>query len=88
MTKVSKVKKKKKATKRKATPSVEQKWVELKESANSEVQDYNVNGNFSVNTSIQHPKFGVGVVTEAFHNKIEVHFQEGSKSLVQNRGQI
>ena len=79
-------KKKKVTRKRKKTPSTVEVWEGLKEDIDENtVQDYNVRGSFSAKTAIRHPKFGLGVVTESLHNKIEVMFKEGSKSLIQNR---
>ncbi len=61
-------------------------WHEMKETVDvNAVQDYNVKGTFSANSAINHPKFGLGIVTESLHSKIEVVFKEGPKSLVQNR---
>ncbi|MCB0390995.1 MAG: hypothetical protein KDD58_06885 [Bdellovibrionales bacterium] len=77
--------KKKTRTRRKSLSTVEV-WEGLKENADLDtVQDYNVRGSFSENSAIKHPKFGIGIVTESLHSKIEVVFKEGSKSLVQNR---
>ena len=52
----------------------------------SNVQPYQMNKKYAMATAIQHPKFGVGFVTSAVGDKIEVAFEEGARSLVHNRG--
>lgn len=70
----------------KIAAAVAKKWEEVKEQADTEqMVDYNVNGQYAVNTTIHHPKFGMGIVIESSHQKIEVQFEAGAKSLVQNR---
>jgi hypothetical protein len=49
------------------------------------VQPYNMRSKFGLAVAIQHPKFGVGFVTAATPEKIEVAFQEGGRALVHNR---
>lgn len=34
---------------------------------------------------IEHPKFGLGVVTRSFDTKIDVNFSDGARALVHNR---
>ncbi len=83
---MTEVKKKKKVTRRRKTPTPEEVWEGLKnESDLDKMKDYSVKGNFPANSPINHPKFGLGVVTEVYPNKIDVVFKDGLKSLVQNR---
>lgn len=79
---------KKKKTKRKSTraTSPEAKWEALKEKTDlSNVSPYTIRGNFEAETAIEHPKFGLGVVTMALKEKIHVTFQDGEKLLIHNR---
>jgi len=77
---------KKKTTRRKKAPDPKEIWDELKGQVNVEsATNYSMGGTFESNTAIQHPKFGIGVVTEAMSNKIEVTFEDGPKALVHNR---
>lgn len=81
-------KKKKTGTgrKRKKTPTPEEVWTELKGKVDMEnVESYNMRKRFDPETAIDHPKFGVGVITEANGVSIMVTFQDGEKSLVHNR---
>ncbi len=58
-------------------------WQELKEKfSNTSPQSYSIDGSFSVNATIDHSHFGLGIVTSSFANKIEVCFEEGVKALV------
>ncbi len=49
------------------------------------VQPYDMKSRFGLATAIRHPKFGVGFVTSATPEKIEVAFEEGGRALVHNR---
>lgn len=49
------------------------------------IQPYNMRSKFNLATAIQHPKFGLGFVTSASPEKIEVAFEEGGRALVHNR---
>ena len=40
---------------------------------------------FALANAIEHPKFGLGFVTAATNEKIEVMFSEGGRALVHNR---
>ncbi len=61
-------------------------WTELNEKIGAaKAQPYNMKAKFELATAINHPKFGIGFVTMATNEKIDVHFQEGSRSLVHNR---
>jgi uncharacterized Zn finger protein len=76
---------KKKAPKTKA-PDFAAMWSELKTQIGTErVVPYNMKTRFSLANAIEHPKFGIGFVTSATPEKIEVVFQEGGRALVHNR---
>jgi hypothetical protein len=61
-------------------------WNELRASIGVEkLMPYNMKSRFVLANAINHPKFGVGFVTVATADKIEVAFQEGGRSLVHNR---
>lgn len=49
------------------------------------LQPYNMRTKYTLATAIQHPKFGIGFVTAATPEKIEVAFEEGGRALVHNR---
>ena len=78
---------KKKTTRRKKNePSSEEVWSSLKEEVGMDtVVPYTMTGAFEVNMAIDHPKFGIGVVTASQSHKIEVAFEDGSRSLGHNR---
>jgi hypothetical protein len=86
------VAKKKKATgnglgrTRKKAPSAQELWSELKSKADLDrAESYNMKKKFGPTMAINHPKFGVGIVTEANAMSIVVTFEDGPKSLVHNR---
>jgi hypothetical protein len=63
-----------------------QKWTELKDQfATGEVKAYSMAQEFKLNTAIQHPKFGLGIVTQVFGHMIQVTFQDLDRSLVHRR---
>lgn len=73
-------------TKKKA-PSAQETWIELKGKVNlDQAETYNMKKKFVASTAINHPKFGVGIITEANGLSIMVAFEDGQKSLVHNRG--
>ena len=76
--------KKKKTSRKSQKPEVI--WQELKDKVDLEAtQPYNMRTCYSVDTPIDHPKFGLGIVTDSNGAAIEVTFEDGSKSLVHNR---
>mgnify|MGYP001314531265 CR=1 FL=1 len=82
----AKKKTKKKTTRRRKTPSPEEVWEGLKEKADlNNIQPYKMTGSFEENAAIEHPKFGLGIVTGSIHGKIEVVFKDGQRDLVQDR---
>lgn len=52
----------------------------------AKVVPYKISARFEVANAIQHAKFGLGFVTSASSDRIEVAFVEGVKPLVHNRG--
>ena len=78
---------KKKSTKKtKAESAHEETWNELKEKfSDLPPEVYSIRGSFRADTVIDHPTFGLGVVTESAGHKIEVCFQEGMKTLMHRR---
>lgn len=61
-------------------------WTELKEKfSDLPPEAYSIRGSFRVDTLIDHPSFGVGVVTGAHTSKIEVCFAEGIKTLIHRK---
>lgn len=62
------------------------RWEEVKDLIKqSEKQPYSMRAAFSVNATIDHPKFGIGVVTSTAAQSMEVVFEDGTRSLVHNR---
>ncbi|MEC4675694.1 MAG: hypothetical protein VST72_02060 [Nitrospirota bacterium] len=50
---------------------------------------YRIDGNFEKDETIDHSKFGIGIVLYVIQNdKIEVLFKEGPKLLVQNKESV
>lgn len=49
------------------------------------VVPYGMKSNFGVANAVQHPTFGLGFVTMATAEKIEVAFESGVRSLIHNR---
>lgn len=77
------------AAKRAATKKADHSalWNELKTQIGTDnVVNYNMKMKYAMAAAIEHPKFGLGFVTNSFHDKIEVAFQEGGRFLVHNRG--
>lgn len=54
--------------------------------APGDAQKYNMKAAFKVNSKVDHPKFGVGIIRSALPDKIEVVFQDEVRNLVHNRG--
>jgi sRNA-binding protein len=71
---------------RKSEPDHAAVWNDLKTQIGVEkILPYNMRMKFSLANAIEHPKFGIGFVTAATNEKIEVAFQEGGRALVHNR---
>lgn len=61
-------------------------WNELKEKFGDLTPEvYSVRGSYPANSALDHPTFGLGIVTESYPNKIEVCFEEGVKTLIHSR---
>ena len=54
--------------------------------AAGDAANYNMKMKFALNSKIQHPKFGTGVVRAVQPDKIEVIFEDEIRNLVHNRG--
>ncbi len=81
---------KKKATTRKTTrrksTSHKGQYEALMESIGPDNTDsYTIRGEFKADTAIEHPKFGLGFVTESLPHKIVVMFPDEQRELVHNR---
>lgn len=61
-------------------------YIEMKEKfSGKEVKPYDMKKYFEVESSINHPKFGLGFVIKTNPDKIEVMFEDSFKNLVHNR---
>lgn len=67
-------------------PSSAGRWEEVKGLVNeSEKQSYSMKTTFPLHATVDHPKFGVGVVTAVAGHSMEVVFPDGARSLVHGR---
>jgi hypothetical protein len=64
----------------------EKRWRELREKTPGSAAAYNMKTAFLPQTTIQHPKFGLGIVVGVTPQSIQVVFEDGERSLVHNRG--
>ncbi|MAE72471.1 MAG: hypothetical protein CL675_00150 [Bdellovibrionaceae bacterium] len=63
-----------------------QQWRELRDKiGDSGAKKFTIKAQFDVDDAIDHPKFGLGFVTYANTEKIDVAFEDGPKSLIHNR---
>lgn len=71
----------------KAAPAKQMdKFTELKGKFGSgNILPYKMTVSFTLNSAIDHPKFGLGIVTEVGSNSIQVTFQDLDRSLVHGR---
>jgi hypothetical protein len=61
-------------------------WGELRtQIGTANLVPYEMRSKYSLANAINHPKFGVGFVTSATKDKIDVAFEGGGRSLVHNR---
>lgn len=61
-------------------------WADLKNQIGTDnVVPYSMKSKFELANTINHPKFGVGFVTNATNEKVDVAFEDGSRALVHNR---
>jgi len=76
--------KKKKTSKK--TGNHKGRWEELTQKASPDgASPYNMKKAFEVEAVIEHPKFGLGVVTALTSSSIQVVFEDQERSLVHNR---
>ena len=79
---------KKKATKKKTTRTRrthKAQYEELVETHGESPQPYNMKVGYKEHSAIDHPKFGLGIVTEALARKIAVCFEDQVRELIHNR---
>jgi len=74
------------AKKSRAAAVAVNRWEEVKALINEkDKKSYNMRVVFTKDMTIEHPKFGVGVVTATQAHSIEVVFADATRSLVHNR---
>lgn len=67
-------------------PASQTQWAEMLAKVKDDTRKpYNMKQKFDLDTTIQHPKFGVGVITAVNAEQIQVMFELGQKALVHNR---
>ena len=76
-------KKKKKTTRKRNTHK--NQYEEAIETYGESPQPYNMKTAYKENIAIDHPKFGLGVVTESSTRKISVIFEDQVRDLIHNR---
>ena len=57
----------------------------LKAAIEGAQESYSIRGKFQMNQRLSHPKFGMGIVTAVFVDKVEVFFSDETRVLVHNR---
>lgn len=62
------------------------RWEQLTQNSKEAPTPYSMKTAFTVDSVIQHPKFGLGVVTALTNASIQVVFEDQERSLVHNRG--
>ena len=68
------------------TPDHAAIWADLKDQIGTDkVVPYSMKSKFSLANVIEHPKFGIGFVTNATIDRVEVAFADGSRALVHSR---
>ncbi|HVK62723.1 MAG TPA: hypothetical protein VM432_14285 [Bdellovibrionales bacterium] len=76
----------KRAAKKVKAPDHGAVWADLKTQIGTDkLLPYDMKKKFQLANAINHPKFGIGFVTGATADRIEVAFQEGGRALVHNR---
>jgi hypothetical protein len=63
----------------------EKRWRDLRDKTPGSATAYTMKAAFLPQTSIQHPKFGLGIVVGVTPQSITVVFEDGERSLVHNR---
>ena len=77
----------KKKRKTKEVVNHEAAYKEYSEKLGTEnIQPYNMRSQFTAETPINHPKFGIGYIVSVAPDKIEVCFEDTARLLVHNRG--
>ncbi|RYZ75118.1 MAG: hypothetical protein EOP05_08670 [Proteobacteria bacterium] len=67
-------------------PSAAEIWEDLKTQIGTDkAVPYSMKSQFKLANAINHPKFGIGFVTNASHDRVDVAFSEGTRALVHNR---
>ncbi len=79
-----KTKAKKKTSTRKRNTHKAQ-YEELVQNHGESPQPYNMKVGYKEHSAIDHPKFGLGIVTEAMSRKISVCFEDQVRELIHNR---
>lgn len=75
-----------KKTSKKSEPDYGAIWTDLKSQIGTDkILNYNMKTKFSLANAINHPKFGIGFVTNATPDRVDVAFADGSRALVHNR---
>lgn len=62
------------------------RWEQLTQKPGISPVPYSMKTAFEVDSVIQHPKFGLGVVTALTNSSVQVVFEDQERSLVHNRG--
>lgn len=75
----------KKKTTKSTRGSHKVRWEQLTQGSSQEATPYNMKKAFEVESLIDHPKFGLGVVTALTNSSIQVVFEDQERSLVHNR---
>ncbi len=74
-----------KGEKKTKVTSSRQVWLDLKEKYSAKTsKSYSMKGSFFLFDVVDHPKFGVGIVTESNARKVQIVFEEGTKDLLHN----
>lgn len=63
-----------------------QLWQDLQDKNKDKLpEQYKITGEYPLDTVLDHPSFGIGVVTNSLAQKIEVIFEQGVKNLIHKR---
>jgi hypothetical protein len=75
-----------KRTPKSRTPDHAAIWEDLKGQIGTDKPvPYSMKSKFELANVIQHPKFGIGFVTNATNDRVDVAFQDGTRALVHSR---
>lgn len=82
----TKAKPKSKSAKARANSTPITRWEDVQGLiSEGEKKNYSMKTSFALHNTINHPKFGLGVVTSVQAQSMEVVFQDGTRSLVHSR---